>query len=322
MVASGYGEPSSPGDAWTRGMAATGRCWCWPGGRPTLTATPITDGPPQQTGRAEWRPILAAPVGAEARSVQATRGDPAHTRRCRHRRCHPRSQPDDSNARTLRFDVQFSDFFLVDVGEPNLSLGDYVVFHDLLCWSIPRRRRPVGPCMPSSGVGWQPSRFLADPPEAERAFALAERLGSVNAAAAELGTTWPSLRKAFQRHSLGMPARNPQAVRQRAIETARQRSGRPVTPSLDPVFVALNHGELPIRARSGGSWPSGSAAPRTTPPSAPTSWSNSTREPRRQPHHQGVGDHPPRPARPPPPPGPPPARRPPPCRTQQPGRPQ
>lgn len=44
----------------------------------------------------------------------------------------PKSQPDDSNARTLRFDVLFSDFFLVDVGEPNLSLGDYTVFHDLL----------------------------------------------------------------------------------------------------------------------------------------------------------------------------------------------
>jgi hypothetical protein len=101
-------------------------------------------------------------------------------------------------------------------------------------------------------VGWQPSRFLADRAEAERAFALAERLGSVNAAAAELGTTWPSLRKAFQRHGLGMPARNPEAVRQRAIAAAQRRSGRPVTPSLDPVFVALNHGELPIRARSGG----------------------------------------------------------------------
>ena len=48
----------------------------------------------------------------------------------------PRSQPDDSNARTLRFDVQFSDFFLVDVGEPNLSLGDYTVFHDLLFWGV------------------------------------------------------------------------------------------------------------------------------------------------------------------------------------------
>jgi hypothetical protein len=35
-------------------------------------------------------------------------------------------------------------------------------------------------------VGWQPSRFLADRAEAACAFALAERLGSVNAAAQEL----------------------------------------------------------------------------------------------------------------------------------------
>jgi WhiB family redox-sensing transcriptional regulator len=110
-------------------------------------------------------------------------------------------------------------------------------------WGLPALERRVG---------WQPSRFLADRAEAERAFQLAERLGSINAAAAELGTTWPSLRKAFTRHGLGMPARNPQAVRQRAAEAARQRSGRPATPRVDPVFVALNHGELPVRARSGG----------------------------------------------------------------------
>jgi WhiB family redox-sensing transcriptional regulator len=110
-------------------------------------------------------------------------------------------------------------------------------------WGLPALERRVG---------WQPSRFLADGGEAERAFALAERLGSVNAAAAELGTTWPSLRKAFARHGLGMPARNPEAVRQRAVEAARQRTGRPVTSDLDPVFVALNHGELPVRARSDG----------------------------------------------------------------------
>jgi hypothetical protein len=35
-------------------------------------------------------------------------------------------------------------------------------------------------------VGWQPSRFLTDRAEAERAFALAEQLGSVNAAGAEV----------------------------------------------------------------------------------------------------------------------------------------
>ena len=47
-----------------------------------------------------------------------------------------------------------------------------------------------------SHLGWQPSRSLTDRAKAERAFALAEQLGSVNAAAQALGTTWPSLRKA------------------------------------------------------------------------------------------------------------------------------
>jgi hypothetical protein len=96
-------------------------------------------------------------------------------------------------------------------------------------------------------ASWQPSRFLSNRGEAERAFRLAERLGSVNAAAQELGTTWPPLRKAFTHHGLGMPARNPEAVRQRAIEAAHKRSGRPATPSLDPVVVALNHGERTAR---------------------------------------------------------------------------
>ena len=99
-------------------------------------------------------------------------------------------------------------------------------------------------------MGWQPSRFLTDRGEAERALALAEQLGSINAAARELGTTWPSLRKAFSHHGLGMPARNPEAVRQRAAAAARQRSGEPVAPPLDPVFVALNPGALPARERS------------------------------------------------------------------------
>jgi WhiB family transcriptional regulator, redox-sensing transcriptional regulator len=98
-------------------------------------------------------------------------------------------------------------------------------------------------------VGWQPSRFLTDRAEAERAHALAEQLGSVNAAATQLGTTWPSLRKAFTRHGLGMPTPNPEAVRQRAA-AAHQRTGRPTTPGLDPVFVALNPGALPARERS------------------------------------------------------------------------
>jgi WhiB family transcriptional regulator, redox-sensing transcriptional regulator len=96
-------------------------------------------------------------------------------------------------------------------------------------------------------VGWQPSRFLVDRAEAEHAFQLAERLGSINAAAAQLGTTWPSLRKAFTRHGLGMPARNPEAIRQRAIAAASQPADPPAAPPLDPVFVALNPGQLPTR---------------------------------------------------------------------------
>jgi hypothetical protein len=107
----------------------------------------------------------------------------------------------------------------------------------------------VGALHAQQRVGWQPSRFLADRAEAERAFALAEQLDSVNAAAAQLATTWPSLRKAFTRHGLGMPAGNPKAVRQRAFAAARQRTGRPATPSLDPAFVTLNPGALPARER-------------------------------------------------------------------------
>jgi hypothetical protein len=46
-----------------------------------------------------------------------------------------------------------------------------------------------------------------------------------------------------------MPARNPAAVRQRAIAAVRQRSGQSATQALDPVFVALNPSALPGRAR-------------------------------------------------------------------------
>jgi hypothetical protein len=48
-----------------------------------------------------------------------------------------------------------------------------------------------------------------------------------------------------------MPARNPEAVRQPAINAARQRSGQPTTPVLDTVFVALNPGALPPRMVTG-----------------------------------------------------------------------
>jgi hypothetical protein len=47
-----------------------------------------------------------------------------------------------------------------------------------------------------------------------------------------------------------MPTPNLEAIRQRAIAAARQRTGQPATPSLDPVFAALNPGALPARPRS------------------------------------------------------------------------
>jgi hypothetical protein len=114
------------------------------------------------------------------------------------------------------------------------------------CWSKPSPATS-GALHAVQRVGWQPSQFLSDRTEAERAFALAEQLGSVNAAAQGLGTTWPSLRKAFGRHGLGMPARTPEAVRRRAIAAASQRGGPPTAPPLDPVFVTLNRGQLPTR---------------------------------------------------------------------------
>jgi WhiB family transcriptional regulator, redox-sensing transcriptional regulator len=108
-------------------------------------------------------------------------------------------------------------------------------------WGLPQ---------PQGKVGHQPSRFLADREQAERAFRLAEQLGSINAAAAELGTTWPSLRKAFQRHDLGMPTPNPAAVGQRksTVQLAQRGTKRPTAPELDPMFTQLNPGVVP-RAR-------------------------------------------------------------------------
>ncbi len=105
-------------------------------------------------------------------------------------------------------------------------------------WNLPQpERKPTNP----------PSRFLADRAEAERAFRLAEQLGSINAAAAQLGTTWPSLRKAFQRHELGTPTPNPAAVnwRKSTVQLARRGGRRQTAPELAPVFVQLNPGNVP-----------------------------------------------------------------------------
>jgi hypothetical protein len=99
---------------------------------------------------------------------------------------------------------------------------------------------PPGP----AGVAAQP---LPRRPRRGRArFQLAERLGSVNAAAVELGTTWPSPRKVFTRHGLGMPASNPEAVG----------SGR----SRPPTSAAAGR---PRRALTRCLWPSTTASSRS-----------------------------------------------------------
>jgi hypothetical protein len=95
---------------------------------------------------------------------------------------------------------------------------------------------PALPCL--AGMGWQPSQFLSARAEAERAFQLAERLGSVNAAAAELGTTWPSLRRRSSATVWSCPpaTRCGPAVDHRRGSPAQWAVGYP---ALDPVFVAL-----------------------------------------------------------------------------------
>jgi hypothetical protein len=50
------------------------------------------------------------------------------------------------------------------------------------------------------------------------------------------GTTWASLRKAFTRHGLGMPARNSEAAASGATVAAHQRCRQSATPSLSGVL--------------------------------------------------------------------------------------
>jgi hypothetical protein len=104
--------------------------------------------------------------------------------------------------------------------------------------------------------------------------------GSTDLWAGSPAGSWPSLRKAFTRHGLGMPTRNPEAVRQRAIAAARHRSGQPAppaTPPLDPMFVTLNRGQLPAPRGPNPNKACGSAGPRRSRPSATAPSSHSTR---------------------------------------------
>jgi hypothetical protein len=44
----------------------------------------------------------------------------------------PKAPPEATTAKTLQFDVVFSPFFYLDLGDKGPSLGDELVFHDLL----------------------------------------------------------------------------------------------------------------------------------------------------------------------------------------------
>jgi hypothetical protein len=130
-----------------------------------------------------------------------------------------------------------------------LSSSDRTVYPEICA-----NRPPLPP------VGWQPSCFLADQAEAKRALTLAERLGSVTAAAAELGTTgrcWANPSPATARAC----PRNPEAGQEHqlaglAVEMAGRQlieqatgrlgypwcssaAGRPLAPSLFQIVAGL-----------------------------------------------------------------------------------
>jgi hypothetical protein len=102
------------------------------------------------------------------------------------------------------------------------------------------------------------------------------------------------------RHGLGMPAHNPEAIRRRAVDAARRRKGQPAPPTLDPVFVALNPGTLPARAKPEAElyqWVRRDEEYATLGANVVVELNSESRA--RQPTTPRLGDHPPRPPRPP-----------------------
>jgi WhiB family transcriptional regulator, redox-sensing transcriptional regulator len=91
------------------------------------------------------------------------------------------------------------------------------------------------------------SAFARDPERAREAFHLAERLGSVKAAARELGSSRPALVAGWRRFGLAMPDTSHPTVTRPGTRPAGR--GEPAG-RLDPVFVTLNEGVLPPRASS------------------------------------------------------------------------
>jgi WhiB family redox-sensing transcriptional regulator len=86
------------------------------------------------------------------------------------------------------------------------------------------------------------SPYARDRAQAERAFRLAEALGSVKAAARQLGSSRPALVAGWQRFGLGQPD---------TTHPTRPGRSRPPVARLDPVFVALNQRLVARLARRG-----------------------------------------------------------------------
>jgi WhiB family redox-sensing transcriptional regulator len=83
------------------------------------------------------------------------------------------------------------------------------------------------------------SPYAKDREQAARAFRLAEELGSVQAAADQLGSSRPALRAGWRRFGLGTP------------DTSRARLARQQAPArVDRAFLTLNSGTLAVRARN------------------------------------------------------------------------
>jgi hypothetical protein len=89
--------------------------------------------------------------------------------------------------------------------------------------------------------GPERSRFYHDEQAARAAWQRAAEVG-INQTRKELGVSDRALRNAWQHHGLGLPPR-PATSRTRGHTTVAQRR-------LDPAFVQLNRGRIPIRARS------------------------------------------------------------------------
>jgi WhiB family redox-sensing transcriptional regulator len=139
--------------------------------------------------------------------------------------------------------------------------------------------------LPERRVGWQPSRS-GRLRRGRTRLRLAERLGRINAAAAELGTTWPSLRKpSIATASICQPTTPKPSVNGRSLPSASVATSLATYPWTRCSWPSTP-APSPARERSQASCRSRSAAARST-PSLPGSRSGGWSPVRRQGCHWG-----------------------------------